>query len=175
MSSYRVRFNGSEIHAETVSRHDTADEATEAALDAARTASYGGVYYTVEEREDGGAWRVLARYTRERADREDADEEADEEADEPPVGSFEGERLDDIIVREVHLHGGKATAIIEPGYACDDDGPLVGPIVDARAYVRRCLPAGWDMDEEISFSPVYQDGSGQSRERWTFTLVRKGA
>ena len=72
MSDYRVRFHGSEIHAETVSRHDSADEALAAALDAARTASYGGVYYTAEEREDG-AWTVLTRYTRERADREDED------------------------------------------------------------------------------------------------------
>ncbi len=74
MSSYRVRFHGSEIHAETVSRHDTADEATEAALDAARAASYGGVYYTAEEREDDGTWSVIGRWTRERADREDEDE-----------------------------------------------------------------------------------------------------
>ena len=178
MNSYRVRFHASEIHAETVSRHDTAEEATEAALDAARTASYGGVYYTAEERDDG-TWRELARYTRERADREDgeSEDEPEESADEPepPVDSFAGARLDDITVHEVHLHGGKAVAIVEPGYACDDDGPLAGPIVDARSYVRRCIPAGWDVDEEIVFSSVYQDAQGQPREDWTFTLKRAGA
>jgi len=179
MSSYRVRFHGSEIHAETVSRHQTAEEAVEAALDAARTASYGGVYYTAEERDEDGPWSVLARYTRERADREDEEDEGEDEGEEvePPVGSFAGAVMDDVTVHEVHIHGGKAVAIVAPGYACDDDGPLAGPVVDARAHVRRCLPAGWDVDvsAEVRFSPVYQDAHGQPREDWTFALVRKDA
>jgi len=171
MKTYRVRFNASEIHAETVSRHETDDEAIAAALDAARTASYGGVYYTVEEREEGGPWSVLARYTRERADRE---EDEEDEEDEPPVDSFAGARLDDVTVDEVHLHGGKAVVIVAPGYACDDDGALSGPIIDARAYVRRCLPAGWDVDvdEEVLFSAPYQTARGEPREDWTFALKR---
>ena len=73
MSSYRVRFHGSDIHAETVARYDSADEAIAAARDSARTVSYGGVYYTAEERDEDGAWSILARVSREDADREDDD------------------------------------------------------------------------------------------------------
>jgi len=64
--------------------------------------------------------------------------------------------MEDVEVIGVDLHRGKALVYVVPGYAYDDDGALAGPIVDARAYVNRCLPAGWevDEDEEVGFSPV---------------------
>lgn len=174
-TEYRVRFHASDLHAETVAKCDSADEARAEALDRARTAAYGGVYYTAEEREEGGAWTVLERWTREDAD--DADDADDGEKEpEPPTDSFAGKRMDDVTIHAVHLHGGKAVVVVESGYAYDDDSALSGPIIDARSYLRECLPAGWDVneDEEILFGPAIHGVDGVT-EQWTFTLKRTGA
>lgn len=175
-TTYRVRFHASDLHAETVAHPDSADEAREEAIDRARDAAYGGAYYTAEEREEGGAWAEIGRWTREDADRWDDAEDEDGADEDPPEGSFAGERMEDVEVIGVDLHRGKALVYVVPGYAYDDDGALAGPIVDARSYVRRCLPAGWTVDEseEVGFSPVVVVDDGP-RETWTFTIKRDRA